>query len=127
MMKRTFKKLMAAAGSFEHYRGYHYLCQAVSLVLENPERLCNICMENYQPVAKMNHTSRANVHRDIRTLIANFWTHGGKELFVKWTGCTRWYYEKPYPKEFIGTIAQLIRESQEDSSDTALQLQVHDI
>ena len=121
-MKDVFKKLMAEAGSFEHYRGYRYLYQAVLRVLENPERLCNVCAEIYQPVAKMNHTSSANVHRDIRTLMANFWTHGGDELFVKWTDCCRWYYEKPYPKEFIAVMAQLVRKSQEELPETTLEL-----
>lgn len=112
----TFKNLMAEAGSFEHYRGYHYTYQAISLVLKNSERLCDVCAEVYQPVARMNHTSSTNVHRDIRTLITSFWTHGGSKLFVKWTGSGRWHYEKPYPKEFIAVMAQLIRESPEGSA-----------
>ena len=117
-MKYTFKNLMAAAGAFEHYRGYRYLQQSVALALKNPEKLCNICAEIYQPIARVNHTRETNVHRNIRTLVGKFWSCGGDKLFVEWTDCTRWYYEKPYPKEFIAIIAQLIRDSQEESFDS---------
>ena len=117
MMMDTFKNLMAEAGSFEHYRGYRYMYQAISLVLGNSERLCYVCTEVYQPIARMNHISSANVHRDIRTLITNFWVRGGAELFAKWTDYGRWYYEKPYPKDFIAVMAQLIRENLEKSPD----------
>ena len=117
-MKYSFKNLMAAAGAFEQYRGYRYLQQSVALALKNPEKLCNVCAEIYQPVVRANHTRETNVHRNIRTLIGKFWSHGGDRLFVEWTGCTRWYYEKPYPKEFIAVMAQLIRGGQEESSDS---------
>lgn len=112
-MERTFEKLMASAGSFTHYRGYQYLHQSICLVREEPQRLCHMCLEIYQPVAQKNQTTPENVHKDIRTLRDSFWNQGGNERFVEWTGCRRWIYEKPYPKEFIAVLAQTIREIEE--------------
>ncbi len=109
-MKHTFENLFASAGSFEHYQGYRYLYQSVLLVMQDPERLCHIGKEVYQHVAEENKTSLSNVHKDIRTLLSSFWNHGGSKSFVEWTGCVRWNYERPYPKEFIAILAKLLGE-----------------
>lgn len=114
-MERIFERLMASAGTYTHYRGYKYLHQSVCLVREEPQRLCHVCQEIYQPIAQKNQTTSQNVHKDIRTLRDNFWKHGGNEKFVEWTGCNRWLYEKPYPKEFIAIFAQIIKEIEEKS------------
>lgn len=114
-MERTFEKLMASVGSFAHYQGYQYLRQSICLVREEPERLCHVCLEIYQPVARENQTAPENVYKDIRTLRDTFWNQGGNERFVEWTGCHRWLYEKPYPKEFIAVLAQLVKEIEEES------------
>lgn len=110
-MEHTFESLLSSAGTFRHYRGYRYLYQSVILVVEVPEKLCHICLEVYQPVAEKNHTSMPNVQKDIRTLLSSFWNHGGDQSFLKWTGCDRWKYDKPYPKKFIAVLAQILRET----------------
>lgn len=114
-MTHTFENLFTSTGSFEHYQGYYYLYQSVLLVMQDPKRLCCIGKEIYQPVAEENQTSVSNVNKDIRTLLSSFWRNGGAERFVEWTGCIRWRYDKPYPKEFISVLAQLLK-----APDTAL-------
>lgn len=115
-MKDKIEELLYSVGAFEHYKGYSYFVQAVSLAAENPERLTDVCKEIYAPVAETNHTTVSNVNKNIRTLRDRFWENGGKERLIEWTGCSAWKEQKPYPKEFIGIMVRLLENGAEDDS-----------
>lgn len=74
------EKLVRSLGIGATYRGYHYLCYAVYLCLEDEEYLLSVSKLLYPKIAHTYHTTSCNVERNIRTVIKVCWDHGNTEL-----------------------------------------------
>jgi len=112
-MEKSLQTLLYSVGVFQHYCGYSYLQEAVSLAAENPERLHSIQKEIYFPIAKKYHTNVHNVEKDIRTIRDILMKNGGERILRDMTGYSSWDNKKPFPKELIGIFAECLKEQKE--------------
>lgn len=89
-----------------HIKGYHFLREAIKLVVNDREMINAITKDLYPTVALNFNTTSSKVERAIRHAIDVAWTRGqmeninmlfGSELYVK--------HEKPTNGEFIALIA----------------------
>lgn len=109
-MVKKIQNILYSAGVFQHYYGYNYFQQAVLLAVENPERLQSIRKEVYLPIAQENHTTIANVERNLRTVRDALIKNGGLETLESLMGCPLWCGKKPYPKDLISIFAAYLSE-----------------
>ena len=89
-----------------HIKGYHFLREAIKLVVNDREMINAITKDLYPTVALNFNTTSSKVERAIRHAIDVAWTRGqmeninmlfGSKLYVK--------HEKPTNGEFIALIA----------------------
>ena len=93
-----------------HIKGYHYLRDAILMIIEDPEMLNSITKILYPTIAKRNKTTASRVERAIRHAIEVAWSRGNMEVINKlfsYTVCTG--KGKPTNSEFIALIADKIR------------------
>lgn len=86
------------------YLGAHYLAYAELLVLEDRDRLVMVTKWLYPEIAAHYHTSWKAVERDIRTVIAGFWSCGGRERLAQVTGTK--LESRPSPTGIIQILAR---------------------
>ena len=60
-----------------HIHGYHFIRQAVMLVMDRPELLDGVTQLLYPEVARVFHTTPSRVERSIRHAISVTWARGG--------------------------------------------------
>lgn len=102
-----------------HIKGYLYLREAISLVVENMEFLGAITKELYPRVASKFNTTPSRVERAIRHAIEVAWTRGKVETINKLFGHTiNDSRGKPTNSEFIALIADKLRLEREDLSES---------
>lgn len=70
--------LLDGLGMRRRYRGFRYLAYAVTLALEDEDRLYGLTKRLYPEVARRFRTKPGSVEWDIRTLIGEFWEHGDR-------------------------------------------------
>ena len=89
-----------------HIKGYHFLREAVNMVIDNPDSINRITKELYPGIAKKFGTSPSKVERAIRHAIEVAWTRGKIESINEIFGF-RVYgrNDKPTNGEFIALIA----------------------
>ena len=89
-----------------HIKGYHFLREAVKMVLDEPDMINAITKALYPGVAKRYGTSASKVERAIRHSIEVAWTRGRIENFNQVFGCRVFTpSDKPTNGEFIALIA----------------------
>jgi len=89
-----------------HIKGYHFLRQAVKLVIDSPDMINRITKELYPAVAKHFDTSPSKVERAIRHAIEVAWTRGKIEKINQIFGYNIYNKrDKPTNGEFIALIA----------------------
>ena len=100
-----------------HIKGYHFLREAIKLVIANREMINAITKDLYPTVARNFNTTSSKVERAIRHAIDVAWTRGqmeninllfGSKLYVK--------HEKPTNGEFIALIADRLAIEQSEKS-----------
>lgn len=93
-----------------HIKGYHYLRDAIIMVVEDIEMLGAVTKELYPAIAKVNKTTPSRVERAIRHAIEVAWNRGRMEtinsLFGYTVQCDK---GKPTNSEFIAIIADKLR------------------
>lgn len=96
-----------------HIKGYHFLREAVKMVVESPDSINRITKELYPGIAKTFSTSPSKVERAIRHAIEVAWTRGRIENINQIFGFKVYgKNDKPTNGEFIALIAdKLILES----------------
>ena len=72
------ERLIRSLGIGATYRGYHYLCHAVWLCLQDENYLLSVSKLLYPQIAHNYDTTSCNVERNIRTVISVCWDRGGK-------------------------------------------------
>ncbi len=89
-----------------HIKGYHFLREAVKMVIENPDSINRITKELYPGIAKKFNTSASKVERAIRHAIEVAWTRGKIENINQLFGFKVYgKNDKPTNGEFIALIA----------------------
>lgn len=93
-----------------HIKGYMYLREAISMVVNNVELLSAVTKELYPSIAKKYNTTSSRVERAIRHAIEVAWSRGQVETINKLFGYTIHNGKgKPTNSEFIAMIADKLR------------------
>lgn len=93
-----------------HIKGYMYLREAISMVVNNIELLSAVTKELYPSIAKQFNTTSSRVERAIRHAIEVAWSRGQVETINKIFGYTIHNDKgKPTNSEFIAMVADKLR------------------
>lgn len=93
-----------------HIKGYQYLRDAITLVVNKMEYLNAVTKELYPTIAVMNNTTASRVERAIRHAIEIAWNRGKLETLENLFGYTVQQDKgKPTNSEFIAIIADKLR------------------
>lgn len=93
-----------------HIKGYQYLREAITLVVENIELLSAVTKELYPSIAKKYNTTPSRVERAIRHAIEVAWNRGKIDTINSLFGYTVHNDKgKPTNSEFIAIIADKLR------------------
>ena len=89
-----------------HIKGYHFLREAIKMVVENPDIINRITKDLYPGIAKHFNTSPSKVERAIRHAIEVAWTRGRIDNINQVFGYNVYNKnDKPTNGEFIALIA----------------------
>lgn len=103
-------ELIHEVGIPAHIKGYHYLRDAIIMVVQDIDTINAITKVLYPTVAKKNHTTASRVERAIRHAIEVSWNRGRIETLDELFGYTISDGKgKPTNSEFIALIADTIR------------------
>lgn len=93
-----------------HIKGYMYLREAITMVVNNMELLSAVTKELYPAIAKKFNTTASRVERAIRHAIEVAWSRGEVETINKIFGYTVHNDKgKPTNSEFIAMVADKLR------------------
>jgi two-component system response regulator (stage 0 sporulation protein A) len=93
-----------------HIKGYQYLRNAITMVVEDMDLLGAVTKELYPAIAKLNNTTPSRVERAIRHAIEVAWNRGKIETINNLFGYTVHNDKgKPTNSEFIAIIADKLR------------------
>ena len=93
-----------------HIKGYMYLREAISMVVNDIELLSAVTKELYPSIAKRFNTTASRVERAIRHAIEVAWSRGQVETINKLFGYTIHNAKgKPTNSEFIAMVADKLR------------------
>lgn len=93
-----------------HVKGYHYLRDAILMVVNDINLLGAVTKELYPAIAQKYHTTPSRVERAIRHAIELAWDRGNVEMMTKLFGYTiNLERGKPTNSEFIAMIADKMR------------------
>lgn len=93
-----------------HIKGYQYLRDAITMVVEDMDLLSAVTKELYPAIAKQNNTTPSRVERAIRHAIEVAWNRGKLETLNSLFGYTVHTDKgKPTNSEFIAIIADKLR------------------
>jgi two-component system response regulator (stage 0 sporulation protein A) len=93
-----------------HIKGYLYLREAISMVIDNVELLSAVTKELYPNIAKIFNTTPSRVERAIRHAIEVAWSRGKVDTINQLFGYTVHNTKgKPTNSEFIAMVADKLR------------------
>ena len=93
-----------------HIKGYQYIRDAISIVVENRDLLSGVTKELYPMIAQKNKTTPSRVERAIRHAIEVAWNRGKPDIIEALFGYTVQHDKgKPTNSEFIALIADKLR------------------
>lgn len=105
-MQNQIIRTLRSLGITANYRGYRQLCVAISLVVENEDRMLHVAQEVYNPTADTLHCNRKTIERNIRTIIRRIWSiDPSRYLALSGTSIS----EPPTASEFIDVLAYHVR------------------
>lgn len=108
----TIKQLIFRLGIRSTYQGFHYLCYALSLCMQNEDYLLSVYKHLYADVAEHFGVSRDSVEHCLRTVVSACWYKGNRPLLVKMSGYD--IAHKPTNGEFIDILYQYLKSHGED-------------
>ena len=89
--------------------GYHYIRDAIAVVIDDKDKICSVTKVIYPDVAKLHNTTSSKVERGIRHAIERGWRMANEELIRKIFGFSFSPEKgKPTNSEFIATVADYI-------------------
>lgn len=93
-----------------HIKGYMYLRDAITMVVEDMDLLSGITKELYPAIAKKYDTTSSRAERAIRHAIEVAWSRGDRTILGQLFGCaSQISMRKPTNGEFIAIIADKLR------------------
>lgn len=93
-----------------HIKGYHYLREAILMVINEVNLLGAVTKELYPMIAQKYQTTPSRVERAIRHAIELAWDRGNIEMMTKFFGYTiNLERGKPTNSEFIAMVADKLR------------------
>ena len=93
-----------------HIKGYHYLREAILMVINEVNLLGAVTKELYPMIAQKYQTTPSRVERAIRHAIELAWDRGNVEMMTKFFGYTiNLERGKPTNSEFIAMVADKLR------------------
>ncbi|MGC7872452.1 sporulation transcription factor Spo0A [Desulfosporosinus sp. SYSU MS00001] len=102
--------IMHKIGVPAHVKGYQYIRDAISMVVEDMSLLGAVTKELYPNIAKIHNTAASRVERGIRHAIELAWNRGQKDSLKKFFGYTMNIgRQKPTNSEFIAVLADRLR------------------
>lgn len=105
----SISKILHDLGVPSHIKGYQYIRESISLLINNPE-LKGITKEIYPSVAKTYQTTSSRVERAIRHAIEVSWARGDYDLMEEIFGHSVDYDRaKPTNSEFIATVTDKLK------------------
>lgn len=109
-LETEISNLIREIGIPAHIKGYSYVRDAITLVLDNTDILSAITKELYPTVAKKHNTTSSRVERAIRHSIEVAWQRGNLTTINSIFGATiNSSKGKPTNSEFIAIIAEKLR------------------
>lgn len=109
-MESKITKLIQEVGVPAHIKGYVYLREAISMVIEDMDYLGAVTKELYPSVAAKHNTTASRVERAIRHAIEVAWNRGKIDTIDRIFGYTVNNHKgKPTNSEFIALIADKLR------------------
>lgn len=109
-METKITKMIQEVGVPAHIKGYVYLREAISMVIEDMDYLGAVTKELYPSVAAKHNTTPSRVERAIRHAIEVAWNRGKIDTIDKIFGYTvNNHRGKPTNSEFIALIADKLR------------------
>ncbi|MBC8590562.1 sporulation transcription factor Spo0A [Wansuia hejianensis] len=113
-LETKITKIIQEIGVPAHIKGYLYLRESISMVIENMEYLGAVTKELYPTVATKFNTTPSRVERAIRHAIEVAWNRGNIDTIDRIFGYTVNNNKgKPTNSEFIALIADKIRLEEE--------------
>lgn len=108
------RNLLYLLGIRTTYRGYLYLCYAVSLCLENEDYLLHVWKWLYTDIAQHFGVKRANVEHNLRTAIAACYNRGNKQYLDQIAGYP--LSQQPTTGEFISILVHHLKQQENKHS-----------
>ncbi|MEY7999464.1 sporulation transcription factor Spo0A [Clostridium sp. Mt-5] len=109
-LKQEITNIIHEIGVPAHIKGYMYLREAITMVVNNMELLSAVTKELYPSIAKQYNTTASRVERAIRHAIEVAWSRGQVETINKIFGYTIHNDKgKPTNSEFIAMVADKLR------------------
>ena len=108
--QKIISKMLHTLGVPSHIKGYLYIREGISIMMESRELVGGITKEIYPEIAKKYNTTSSRVERAIRHAIEISWNRGDYETMEEIFGHSVDYDKaKPTNSEFIATIADRLR------------------
>lgn len=96
------KQLVFSLGIRSTYQGFHYLCYALTLCMQNEDYLLSVYKHLYTDIALHFNVSRDSVDHCLRTVVSVCWDKGNREFLNKLSGyCLT---QRPTNGEFIDIL-----------------------
>ncbi|WP_333861681.1 sporulation transcription factor Spo0A [Clostridium sp.] len=109
-LEQEITNIIHEIGVPAHIKGYMYLREAITMVVNNMELLSAVTKELYPSIAKKYNTTASRVERAIRHAIEVAWSRGQVETINKLFGYTIHNDKgKPTNSEFIAMVADKLR------------------
>ncbi len=106
-LEAEISSILSRMGIPASIKGYHFIRQAVLMVVEDREAMVGITKGLYPDIAKMYHTTASKVERAIRHAIESAWKKNGRQIYFEISGY--WMVEKPTNGQFIAIVAEHFR------------------
>ena len=107
--KEIITKVIKELGMPANLTGYHYIRDAIAMVIDDKDKICSVTKVIYPDVAKLHNTTSSKVERGIRHAIERGWRMANEELIRKIFGFSFSPEKgKPTNSEFIATVADYI-------------------
>lgn len=108
--QKLISKMLHTLGVPSHIKGYIYIRDSVTLMMNSKEQVGGITKEIYPEIARKYNTTSSRVERAIRHAIEISWNRGDYEAMEEIFGHSVDYDKaKPTNSEFIATIADHLR------------------
>ncbi len=109
-MEMELMIIIRGVGIPAHIKGYQYLSDGITMVIEDRNLLGAVTKELYPAIAQKNNTSPEGVEKAIRQAIKIAWLSSDTKFIEELFFNPRYgYKKKPTNREFIAVIADKLR------------------